>query len=36
MSIPNNTTKEVLTFVTSVLPSTILQVNFYTSTKIET
>ena len=36
MSIPTSLTKQVLTFVKNVLTSTILYVNFYTSTKIET
>ena len=35
MSIPTSTTKQVLTFVKTVLTSTLLSVNFYTSTKIE-
>ena len=36
MSIPTNTTKNILTFVKAVPTRTILQVISYTSTKIET
>ena len=36
MGIPTGTTKQVLTFVKTILTGTILQVNFYASTNIET
>ena len=35
MSIPTNTTKNLLTFVKAVPTRTILQLNFYTSTKMK-
>ena len=36
MGIPTGTTKQVLTFVKTILTGTILQVNFYALTNIET